>query len=219
MNVCFLAKKEKIGVEDAIIFLRKYQKNIDVYFGEVGDAFPETISRNSYDLIISYISPWIVPKKILEKTKKWNINFHPGSPDYPGIGCFNFAIYDLAEEYGATAHLMNPKVDTGAIIGVKRFSMNNLMNVQELSLKTYKNQLLLFYDVMNFIFSNNRLPNCKEKWKRKPFTRKELEKLATIDLKLTKEENDKKINATYYPGKPAPFIFFQGNKYEYNPTR
>ena len=38
------------------------------------------------------MSPWVLNNKILKKTNMYNINFHPGSPKYPGIGCFNFAI-------------------------------------------------------------------------------------------------------------------------------
>lgn len=79
----------------------------------------------NYDILISYIPPWIVQETILEKTKMWNINFHPGPPKYPGIGGFNFAIFDSVKQFGATAHIMNPKVGTGKIIGVKRFSMSN----------------------------------------------------------------------------------------------
>ena len=37
---------------------------------------------------------------------------------------FNFAIFDLAIQFGVTAHIMNPKVDTGKIIGVKRFPIS-----------------------------------------------------------------------------------------------
>ena len=80
-----LTKKEKLGVKEAIIYSNKITKNIDVYYGIASDPFPFKIKQENYDLLISYISPWIVPKAILDKTKRWNINFHPGSPEYPGI--------------------------------------------------------------------------------------------------------------------------------------
>ena len=175
--------------------------------------------KENYDIIISYISPWIVPKTVLEKTKKWNINFHPGPPEYPGIGCFNFAIYDSAIQFGATAHIMNPKVDTGKIIGVKRFSMSKNETVESLSIKTYEAQLALFNRIMQHIFSNDCLPKCNETWQRKPFKRSELEKLATINPNMSKQEINKIIRATYYPGKPAPFIELHGYRFEYNPDR
>ena len=94
MRICFLTKIEKFGVKDAIAFTKNITKDIDIFYGESCDHFPEEVKKNNYDLLISYISPWIVHKSVLDKTKRWNINFHPGSPEYPGIGCFNFAIFD-----------------------------------------------------------------------------------------------------------------------------
>ena len=219
MKICFLTKKEKYGVKEAISFTKKTFGDVDIFYEEHSIKFPEKIKDINYDIIISYMSPWIVPEAVLHKTKKWNINFHPGPPAYPGIGCFNFALYNSAKQFGTTAHIMNSKVDTGKIIGVKRFSMRGIKNVYELSMQTYIHQLELYRYIIDFISENHKLPISKEKWKRKPYTRNELEKLATIDIHLSKEENDNKIRSTYYPGKPAPFIKFQGNKYEYNPDR
>ena len=82
------------------------------------------MTKNKYDILISYISPWIIPPEVLNNTRMWNINFHPGSPEFPGIGCFNFAIFNSAEKFGATAHIMEPKVDTGKIIDVEYFSID-----------------------------------------------------------------------------------------------
>ena len=56
-----------------------------------------------------------------KKSKTAAINFHPASPEYPGTGCNNFALYENAGEYGVTCHYMAPKADTGKIIKVKRF--------------------------------------------------------------------------------------------------
>jgi len=95
-------------------------------------------------LLISYISPWIVPNKVLSNTIKWNINFHPGPPEYPGIGCFNYAIYDSAKQFGATAHIMKPKVDTGEIIGVNRFPMTNTRNRRNLKYKNIRGSINTF---------------------------------------------------------------------------
>ena len=33
---------------------------------------------------------------------------------------------------------------------------------------------------------------------------------------MTMKEIDKRIRATYFPGKPAPFININGKKFEYN---
>ena len=72
---------------------------------------------------------------------------------------------------------------------------------------------------MNYILENDSLPKSKESWKRKPFKRRELEALATINTNMSKQEINKRIRATYYPQKPAPFIELYGHKFEYNPDR
>ena len=100
MNICFLTKKEKPYVDDAISYLDRIAKKIDIYDGSSIKEFPDRIINENYDMIIAYISGWIVPNSILKKTKRWNINFHPGPPEYPGIGCFNFAIYNSSNDYG-----------------------------------------------------------------------------------------------------------------------
>ena len=219
MNICFLTKAEKPGVNEAISFTKELSEKTDVYFGESSDSFPLKAKEKDYDLFISYISPWIVPKTVLDNTKKWNINFHPGPPEYPGIGCFNFAIYDAAKEFGATAHIMEPKVDSGRIVGVERFSMSENETVETLSNKTYESLYYLYEKTMSFVIKNNDLPKSKEIWKKKPYTRIELEELATIRSDMSLEEIKKRIRATYFPGKPAPFIDLYRYKFEYNPNR
>ena len=219
MKICFLTKLEKPGVQEAITFTKRFTDVIDVFHGTMNDPFPSKAKKKKYDILFSYISPWVVTKSTLKNTKLWNINFHPGPPEYPGIGCFNFAVYDSAKQFGATAHIMNPKVDTGKIIGVKRFPMAKEESIDSLSIRTYSALLSLYKDVISFIFANNSLPSSDETWKRKPYRRSELEDLATINPTMSKDEIDLRIRSTYYPGKPAPFIKLCGHKFEYNPNR
>ena len=219
MKICILTKKEKPGVEKAISFTESLFDACDVFFGKMNEPLPEKLTKNYYDILISYTSPWIVPLKVLERTKKWNINFHPGPPEYPGIGCFNFALFNEAKQFGTTAHIMQQKVDTGKIIGVNRFAINKYETVKSLSDKTYDYQLLLYKKILEFIVLNNELPLCTENWKRNPYKRKELEKLATINPSMIKDEINERIRVTYYPGKPAPFIEVFGHRFEYNPDR
>jgi len=219
MRICFLTKIKKPYCQEAIAFTKKLTNDIDVFHGILDDPFPSKVIDKKYDIIISYISPWIVPKSVLDNTKQWNINFHPGPPEYPGIGCFNFAIFDSAKQFGVTAHIMEPKVDTGMIVGTKRFSMELEETVETLSKKTYEALFSLYKDFINYIETKNSLPKSNEIWKRKAFTRGELEDLATIRISMSKQEIDRRIRATYYPGKPSPFFVLCGHKFEYNPKR
>jgi methionyl-tRNA formyltransferase len=135
---------------------------------------------------------------LIKKAKSAAINFHPASPDYPGIGCNNFALYENTREYGVTCHYMNQKVDTGEIIMVKRFPVFSTDDVSSLLSRTYDFQLTLFYEIMGKILNGEELPKSNEKWSRKPFSRKEFNELCRIGPDMDKMELDKRIHATNY---------------------
>ena len=114
---------------------------------------------------------------------------------------------------------MDTTVDTGRIIGVKRFKMSDNETVETLSRKTYEALLSLYKDIIFYLINNDSLPESNETWKRKPYKRSELEELATIKFGMKKQEIEKRIRSTYYPDKPPPFIEIFGHKFEYNPDR
>lgn len=219
MKVTLFVKEEKATVREVLGYAKTHFADISIYQGKMGDPFPKKAINESPDILISYISPWIIPKEVLNRTKLWNMNFHPGPPEYPGIGCFNFAIYHGKEEYGVTAHLMEAKVDTGKIIGVKRFPLLNSDSVFSLSIKSYGYMFQLFLEIMDFIISKKTLPESSESWKVKPYKREELEELCKIPLDATQEEVQKRIRATSYPGMPGAYIEFENVRFEYNPDR
>ena len=71
------------------------------------EKLPEDIGWWQGDYIICFRSYFLIPKSLLDRAKVAAINFHPGSVEYPGSGCLNWALYDNAEVYGVTAHIMN----------------------------------------------------------------------------------------------------------------
>ena len=101
------------------------------------------------------------------------LNFHPGPPEYPGIGCTNFAVYDGANEFGITCHHMLSKVDTGDIIAVKRFPVFESDTVFTITQRCYSYIINLFYEIFYLLMNGKALPVSEEQWKRKPYLRKE----------------------------------------------
>lgn len=219
MKIALFTKKNKPTVKKVIEYLRTHSDDFALYEGIRGDTFPQETDSFSPDILISYISPWIIPKEVLDKTRLSNINFHPGPPDYPGIGCFNFAIYNNERNYGVTAHLMEEKVDRGRIIGIKKFHLSESDSVYSLSVKSYEHMLSLFYEVMDFVIKNKAFPICNETWKVKPYTRKELEDLCKIQPTMQKEEIERRIKATTYPHMPCAYVELFNHRFEYNPNR
>ena len=84
----------------------------------------------NYDYIISYRSKKILKKKFLKKAKIAALNFHPGPPEFRGIGCANFAIMNKSKFYGLTLHLMDEKIDHGKILFCNRFKINYKTNLK-----------------------------------------------------------------------------------------
>ncbi|MBT9315653.1 formyltransferase family protein [Leptothoe spongobia] len=212
-SILFLGKEDDWHVNKALEFCQLNFTDVVASVGKWGDPLPESIHSWQGDYIISYLSRWIVPKHLLERACVAAINFHPAPPEYPGIGCNNFALYEEAKEYGVTCHHMAPSVDTGKIIAVKRFPLLASDTVSTLLSRTYDYQQILFYEILNHIFKGEKIPTSEEQWTRKPFSRKEFNKLSKIELDMPKEEISKRVRATNF-GIWKPTLEIQGFTFE-----
>lgn len=207
--------KDKYGLTDVINYLKSNFTNVRVFKGSVGDKFPEKAYSGKYDICFSYMSPWIIPQKMLLRIKEFAVNFHPGPPEYRGIGCTNFAIYNNETKYGVTAHLMKPKVDSGEIINVRYFPILPGDTLFSLTQKCYKQILKLFYDVLSYYIKNGKLPESNKKWSRHLYTRQELNELCRIRNGMPPIEVKKRIKATNFPNMPKAYIQMFGCRFEY----
>lgn len=178
--------------------------------------FPKELLDYKGKLLISFLSPWIVPKKVISNYDI-AINFHPGPPEYPGTGCYNFALYDEVVEYGVTCHKMTSKVDAGEILQVIRFPVYKTDSVKSLKERSMVYMTKLFFEIMEKILNGVELKPTKEVWKREAYTRKDLEKLCKINPETSSEEISRVIRATYYPGMPGAYMKINGFKFEFVP--
>lgn len=173
--------------------------------GRVGDALPDSLRGQTFDATISFVSPWIVPQWLLDASGV-ALNFHPGPADYPGTGCYNFALYDGASTYGAVCHHMKSKVDTGDIVKEVLFPVIASDTIESLKLRTMTSMLEMFHEIVFLLATAAPLPRAARGWMRKPYTRKELEALATLSTDMTPDEIQRRVRATSYPGFPGPSI-------------
>lgn len=209
-RVLLLAKKDNVFAEHAAEFIRQNFPSHIIFFGTRHDKLPPEVLNWEGDLLISFISSWVLPANLLNKASIGAINFHPGSPAYPGIGCTNFAIYNGEKEYGVTAHYMKPVVDTGDIIAVRKFDIEEADTVFSVTQRCYQLIEQLFFELMDCILQGNPLPTTGETWKRKPYTRKQLDELCHIKPDMPEEEVEKRIRATTYK---TPWAFTKiGNR-------
>lgn len=212
-SILFLGKKSDDHVQRALSFCQAHFTQVAAYMGQWNDPWPEELGSWDGDYIISYLSRWVIPAHVLNRAKAAAINFHPASPEYPGVGCNNFALYERADTYGATCHHMAPRVDEGAIIAVKRFPVFPADNVATLLARTYDHQLTLFYEIASLLVQGKDLPVSKETWTRRPFKRKELNELGRITPDMSKEEIANRVRATSF-GAWKPTIRVHGFEFE-----
>jgi len=202
MKILFLAKHKPFSKEASELIKKNFPES-EIIFGEREEPFPEAVLTDQWDYIISYMSPWILPKQLLDNVKIAAINFHPGSPHYPGIGCTNFAIYNEEKEYGVTVHHIAEKVDTGNIIHVERFPIFEKDSVYSLSQRCYAYIYISFIKLFSLILMGQGMPESDEEWQRRPYRRKELNDLCRLAKDMPKDEIEKRIKATDYPGMPG----------------
>ncbi len=212
MEILFIGKENDPYAKIAADYLKQIFPTSLTVFGSRGAKFPENLLTWKGDYVFSYLSQWIIPSQLLENASKGAINWHPGPPEYPGIGCTNFAIYNGEKEFGITCHYMLPKVDTGKIIETDRFTVLSNDSVFSVTQKCYASILHSFYRIIEKIASGEQLPVSQENWTRKPYTRKELDALSEIKPDMTAEEIDRRIKATTYD-KPWAFVEIQGRRF------
>lgn len=197
-SILFLGKKDDDCCNRAFQFVEANFDNVTAYFSAWGEQMPTEICDWNGDYILSYLCRWVIPLTVIQSAEKGAINFHPASPDYPGIGCNNYALYENASEYGATCHHMAGKVDTGKIIAVKRFPVFSTDDVSSLLLRTYEFQLVLFYEIVGKILNREPLPEPDEHWTRHPRSRREFNELGVITPEMTDDEVARRVRAVSY---------------------
>jgi len=216
-TILFLGKAEDSYCARALEFCQANFQRVTSCLGRWGDPLPDEVRAWEGDYIISYLSRWVVPADLLKRARRAAINFHPASPEYPGIGCNNFALYEDAKEYGVTCHYMAPKVDTGGIIAVRRFPIYPEDGVAELLERTYEHQIALFFEIVGGLAAGKSLPVSDEKWTRPPFTRAQFNELFRITPEMSREEIARRVRAVSYK-EWQPYIDLYDFRFEYKPA-
>ena len=154
-----------------------------------------------FDYIICFRSNYILSKKVIDKAKIAAINFHPGTPEYRGIGCINLALLNNVKEYGSTVHLINEKIDSGYILDVTKFKVKIKDDLNSVLINTHQIMYKQSVRILKKIFlkpsiiRNLVLKNKNIKWGKQMMTRKKLDKLYEINFPVTEKLFQKKVRA------------------------
>jgi len=170
----------------------------------------EELSKLRPDFVLSFLNEKILRGALL---KCRNVNFHPSPPEWPGRGGASLALYHEAMTYGATAHVMHPKVDAGPILSVRRFSIFPGESCESLFSRAENACLELFYEIVTHIVAHDSLPELSgETWQGQAMTRKQFNEWLILDRE-DKDDFLRKIRAAKHSQFPGPYVILNGHKF------
>ena len=117
--------------------------------------------------LIAFCTGIVVPPDVLAALPGPAYNFHPGPPTYPGSRAAGFALYEGATRFGATLHVMERRVDEGAIIDVDWFDLPADVKLRhdELEVMAYQRCIGLFQKYAAHLAADDApLPHSAETW-------------------------------------------------------
>ncbi len=205
LKILFFYRSKCAQSEKALEHLKKLNFEITPV---VSEKKHEDLSNEFKDWKGNYIfcfrSLYILKNDILNNTKDYAINFHPGPVKYPGSGSVNLALYNEDTTFGVTSHIINEKIDNGKIIDFIRFDIHRKDNVTSLLNKTHEILFDLFVKTTNGIakygkkYVDQQLKENKNiKWSGKANKISQIDNLQNINPKISKDELDKIIRATH----------------------
>jgi methionyl-tRNA formyltransferase len=144
--------------------------------------------------LLSVLSGEVLPAAFLSDLGEPAYNIHPGPPTYPGSCPEVFALYENAAEYGVTAHVMEPRVDSGPIVAVDRFAIPG--NCDRMTLAGLAGQAivrLLIRLAPLLATSPDPLPTIGESWSGVRRSGRDFARLAEMSSDLDAAEMERRI--------------------------
>lgn len=191
----------------------------EVWSSGRGEDLPEEAHDWVGEFIFCFRSRFILPRWLIDRAERAAVNIHPGPPEYRGSGCINWALYDRALEYGATAHFINQDIDAGQIIAVRRFAIDPRDSVQTLLQRTHEHCLDLAIELATGVAKHgvaylNRLADLasNEKWSGPARRMASIDSLSQVDPTISRQELDRVIRATHTPEFPT-FVEIRGYRF------
>ena len=161
-----------------------------------GDLDNAAATAGPFDRLVAFCTETIVPAAMLTSLGGPAYNFHPASPDYPGSHPASFAVYDGATRFGATAHEMAPKVDSGPIIDVEWFDVPPTEGVLALEDRAGEVAAHLFWRLAPLLAQCGRpLPRSNLAWGPRKTTRQDFRAMGLLDPAISAAEFERRWRA------------------------
>ena len=144
--------------------------------------------------LIAFVTPVVVPARILNSLGFGAYNFHPGPPHYPGWVPAHFAVYDRARTFGATVHVMIEQVDAGPIVAVELFPIPLNTDALALEALAFSQLARMFWQLAKALATQREpIQELPIRWSGRKSTRRLYAAMCDIPLDISKEELDRRI--------------------------
>jgi methionyl-tRNA formyltransferase len=155
-------------------------------------------AANAGRRLVAFCTGIVVPPDVLDALPGPAYNFHPGPPTYPGSWAAGFALYDGAARFGATLHVMERRVDEGAIVDVDWFDMpaGVKLRCDELEVLAYQRCIALFQKYETHLAAMDApLPLSSETWSGIKRTKAQAEAMREPPRDASEEEIRRRFRA------------------------
>ncbi len=166
------------------------------------------------DFVISFLFWKRIRAPLIRLPKFGCVNFHPAPlPDFRGVGGYNVAICEGFPQWGASVHFVDEALDTGDIIRVERFPIDQEAETAlSLDRKTQNVLLGMFRDFVDHAVRGEKFPRMKQGPGRY-VKKEEFEALRKIGAHEDAASIGRKIRAFWYPPYPGATIEVDGKAY------
>jgi methionyl-tRNA formyltransferase len=163
------------------------------------------------DLLYSVQYHAILTLKQLAKARVAALNLHMAPlPEYRGANQFSMALLDGKTEFGTTIHLMDARIDHGAILFQKRFPIPESCWVEDLYTLTEAASLELFKDTLPDVLSGTYIPvpqqDLEVQYGSQLHYKSEIRALKELPEASCSEQLLRTVRATSMPGFEPPYL-------------
>jgi len=166
----------------------------------------------TFDLGVSFLYWRKLKGDFLKIPKLGVINFHPAPlPQYKGTGGYNLAILEGLTEWGVSAHYVDQDIDTGEIIEVNSFKIDEkketvvTLEKKSMNMLTKLARRIIVKAASNPVMLST-IPNIGGRY----LSRNEMEELKKIQ---DGDDVERKVRAFWFPPYTGAYIEIDGNKY------
>lgn len=176
----------------------------------VGEAELYERPPEDADLVISFLFWRLIREPLISLGRLGCLNFHPAPlPDFRGLGGINVAILEGLPEWGVSCHFVDAGFDTGELVEVERFPIDESGETAfSLDLKSQERLLGLFERVMGSVLSGEELPRAPQ-GEGRYVTREEFEALRLV---RPGDDLERKLRAFWYPPHPGAQVEIDGRR-------